>query len=107
MEIAERACQTILHDTSLHPLNWTVFPHRLVANAHVGCEHNCVYCYAKWLSRKGHVTARINATERLKQELKKRVEKDRPKEPVCLGSISDPYQPIEKKYEITRKMLSL
>lgn len=35
------------------------------------------------------------------------MEKDRPKEPVCLGSISDPYQPIEKKYEITRKMLEV
>lgn len=107
MAIIERTSQTILHDTSSYPLNWCIFPHRLVANAYVGCMHNCVYCYAKWYTRKGQVTAKINAHERLKHELKKRLEKNRPREPVCLGSISDPYQPNEQKYEITRKMLEV
>lgn len=107
MAIIETSCQTILHDTSSHALNWTVFPHRLVANAYVGCQHDYVYCYAKWYSRKGQITAKINAPERLKQELKKRIEKNEPREPVCLGSISDPYQLIEQKYEITRRMLEV
>lgn len=107
MAIIERTCQTILHDTSSHPLNWCVFPHRLVANAYVGCQHDCVYCYAKWYTRKGQITAKVNAPERLKKELKKRKEENKPREPVCLGSISDPYQPIEQKYEITRKMLQV
>jgi len=43
----------------------------------------------------------------LKKELKKRIAENKPREPVCLGSISDPYQPIEKKYKITRKMLEV
>jgi len=106
-EIVERTCQTILHDTSVYPLNFLIFPHRLVANAYVGCGHDCVYCYAKWYSRKGQITAKINAHEILKKELEKRIEKNRPKEPVCLGSISDSYQPIESKYEITRRMLEV
>jgi DNA repair photolyase len=106
-EIVEKNSQTILHDTSKYPLNFLIFPHRLTANAYVGCEHDCVYCYAKWYSRKGQVTAKINAHEILKKELKKRIEKDMPREPVCFGSISDPYQPIEQKYEITRKMLEV
>lgn len=106
-KIVERNCQTILHDTSKYLLNLLIFPHRVVANAYVGCMHDCVYCYAKWYSRKGQITAKMNAHEMLKRELKKRIEKNKPREPVCLGSISDPYQPIEKKYEITRKMLQV
>jgi DNA repair photolyase len=50
---------------------------------------------------------KTNAHERLKYELEKRIEENKPREPVCLGSISDPYQPIEKKYEITRKMMKV
>jgi DNA repair photolyase len=106
-EIIERTCQTILHDTSCYPSNWTVFPHRLVANAYVGCVHDCVYCYAKWYTKKGQIIVKINASERLKCELEKRIRKNKPKEPVCLGSISDPYQPLEEKYQITRKMLKV
>jgi DNA repair photolyase len=106
-EIVERSSQTILHDTSVYPLNFLIFPHRLVANAYVGCIHDCVYCYAKWYSRKGQVTAKINADKILRKELEKRIEKNKPREPVCFGSISDPYQPIEKKYEITRRMLEV
>lgn len=106
-EVTERTCQTILHDTSTYPLIFSIFPHRLTANAYVGCIHDCVYCYAKWYSRKGHVTVKTNAHERLRYELRKRIEKNRKREPVCLGSISDPYQPIEQRYELTRKMLGV
>jgi len=106
-EIVERTCQTILHTTSCYPLNFLIFPHRLVANAYVGCTHDCVYCYAKWYTRKGQVKVKTNAPERLREELNKRIEKNKPREPVCLGSISDPYQPIERKYQITRRMLEV
>ncbi|MEM3697856.1 MAG: radical SAM protein, partial [Candidatus Bathyarchaeia archaeon] len=105
--IKEQTCQTILHDTSKYLLNLLIFPHRLVANAYVGCGHDCVYCYARWYTRKGQITAKTNAYERLKQELQKRIGNNKPREPVCFGSISDPYQPIEQKYEITRKMLEV
>jgi DNA repair photolyase len=105
--IVERRSQTILHDTSKYLLNLLVFPHRLVANGYVGCGHDCIYCYAKWYTRKGQITAKTNAHEILKKELKKRIEKDKPREPVCFGSISDPYQPIERRYKITRRMLEV
>lgn len=105
--IVERNCQTILHDTSVYPLNCLIFPHRLMANAYVGCTHDCVYCYAKWYTRKGQVTAKINGHEILMKELERRIREDKPREPVCFASISDPYQPIEKKYEITRRMLEV
>jgi DNA repair photolyase len=75
----------------------------LTANAYVGCLHNCAYCYAKWYCKPDEIRVKLNAPEILKKELKNRI----PKEPVCLGSISDPYQPIELKYQLTRKMLQV
>jgi DNA repair photolyase len=83
------------------------FPHRLVANAYVGCVHDWGYCYAKWYCRKDEIRVKTNAPEILRKELKKRIEKGELREPVCFGSISDPYQPIENKYQITREMVKV
>lgn len=57
--------------------------------------------------KRDELKVKVNAPETLKKELKKRIEKGKPKEPVCLGSISDHYQSIEKKYQITRSMLEV
>jgi DNA repair photolyase len=53
------------------------------------------------------VRVKVNAPEILKKEVEKRIAKNKPREPVCFGSISDPYQTLERKYEITRKMLEV
>jgi len=78
----------------------------LTANGYVGCFHNCAYCYAKWYCPKDELRVKINSLEILRKELQKRIDKNKPKEPVCLGSISDPYQPIELKYQL-KKMLQV
>lgn len=104
-KIVEKCCQTILHDVSGHKLTWCIFPHRLTATAYIGCTHDCRYCYAKWYAPAGKMTVKVNAAERLRKELKNRIQRNKPLEPVCLGSISDPYQPIEQRYQITRRML--
>jgi len=106
-EIKELTCKTILVSVDQYPLNFLIFPHRLTANAYLGCQHSCSYCYAKWYCKKDEIRVKINAPEILKGELQKRIDKDKPKEPVCFGSISDPYQPIERKYQLTRKMLEV
>jgi DNA repair photolyase len=79
----------------------------LTANAYVGCSHNCIYCYAKWYCKKDEVRVKVNAAEILKKELQNRIKRNKPREPVCLGSISDPYQAIERQYQLTRKMLEV
>src|ERR1039457_1277213 len=106
-KIIELSCKTLLVDVSEYPLNFLIFPHRLTANAYVGCIHDCAYCYARWYCKRDEVRVKLNAAEILKKELKNRVAKGKPKEPVCLGSISDPYQHIELKYQLTRKMLEV
>jgi DNA repair photolyase len=105
--VKELNCKTLLVDVSEYPLNFSIFPHRLTANAYVGCLHECAYCYAVWICKRDEVRVKLNAPETLKKELEKRIAKGKLKEPVCLGSISDPYQPIELKYQLTRKMLQV
>lgn len=77
-------------------------------NPYRGCAHACIYCYAPSVIRwdKGKwgelVEAKINIPRILSKEL--RVKK---KGVVGLGTVTDPYQPAEKKYELTRKCLEL
>jgi len=79
-------------------------------NAYIGCEHGCTYCYARFMKRyTGHkeewgefVDAKINAANLLRLEIKKkRVGR------VWISGTCDPYQPLEKKYELTRKCLEI
>ncbi len=79
-------------------------------NAYVGCQHGCVYCYAKFMKRfTGHrepwgafVDVKINAAELLAREVKKK-KKGR----VWISGVCDAYQPLEKKYLLTRRCLEI
>jgi len=79
-------------------------------NAYVGCQHGCVYCYAKFMKRfTGHrepwgtfVDVKINAPELLAKEVKKK-RKGR----VWLSGVCDAYQPLEKKYKLTRHCIEI
>ena len=79
-------------------------------NAYVGCQHSCVYCYAKFMKRfTGHaeewgafVDVKVNAAELLAREVVK-------KKPgrVWISGVCDAYQPLERKYRLTRKCLEI
>lgn len=79
-------------------------------NPYVGCEHACTYCYARFMKRfTGHkeewgrfVDVKINAASLLQHEIKKKRIGTVWKSGVC-----DPYQPLEKKYELTRRCLEI
>ena len=79
-------------------------------NPFVGCEHGCTYCYARFMKRfTGHqeawgdfVDVKVNATSLLKNEIKnKKVGR------VWISGVCDPYQPLEKKYELTKGCLEI
>jgi DNA repair photolyase len=79
-------------------------------NPYVGCQHACVYCYAKFMKRfSGHrerwgefVDIKTNAPELLSCEVKKkRVGR------VWISGVCDPYQPLEKKYMLTKRCLAI
>ncbi len=79
-------------------------------NAYVGCQHKCMYCYAKFMKRfTGHhepwgefVDVKINAPDLLAREVKKK-KKGR----VWISGVCDAYQPLEKKYMLTRRCLEI
>ncbi len=79
-------------------------------NPYVGCSHACAYCYARFMKRfTGHkeqwgefVDVKINAPELLALEAKKKKVGR-----VWISGVCDPYQPLERKYMITRKCLEI
>jgi DNA repair photolyase len=79
-------------------------------NPYVGCEHKCTYCYARYIKRfTGHteewgdfVDVKVNAAELLEREVqRKRVAR------VWVSGVCDPYQPLEKLYELTKRCLEV
>ena len=83
-------------------------------NAYRGCEHGCVYCYARpshafhdlspGLDFETKLFAKPNAAELLRQTLAKPNYKPAP---IAMGTNTDPYQPIEDRFRITRSILEL
>lgn len=84
--------------------------YQYVINPYVGCQHNCSYCYARFMKRfTGHqepwgqfVDVKINAPDLLRLEISK-------KKPgkVWISGVCDPYQPLEAKYKLTRQCLEI
>jgi DNA repair photolyase len=83
-------------------------------NPYRGCEHGCVYCYARpshgYLNLSAGIDfetklfAKTNAAELLRTELGRR---SYVCSPINLGANTDPYQPIERRYRITRSVLEV
>ncbi|MHA1664926.1 MAG: radical SAM protein [Candidatus Njordarchaeales archaeon] len=80
-------------------------------NPYFGCEHACTYCYARFLlkvrgedpTRWGSfVHIKINGVSVLKKEIY-RAKRGK----ILFSSVTDPYQPIESKYKLTRKLLEI
>ncbi len=93
-------------------LNKTGIPgYAYCLNPYVGCQHACKYCYATFITERFRphaekwgefVDVKINAPDVLMKELPKAR-----KGIVYLSSVTDPYQPVERKYGLTRKCLEL
>lgn len=79
-------------------------------NPYVGCEHACTYCYAAYYTKifrnkkekwGSYVEVKVNSPSLVLKESKTK------KGSIYLSSLTDPYQPIEAKYELTRKILEI
>lgn len=83
-------------------------------NGYRGCEHGCIYCFARpthayhdlspGLDFETKLFAKPQAPELLRQTLAKRGYKPKP---IAMGTNTDPYQPIEGRYRITRRILEI
>jgi len=86
------------------PFEWSL-------NPYVGCVHACRYCFSRAYNARyrerdvgeafdRNIEVRTNFVERLRKELRRR-----PQGSVAIGTATDPYQPIEGKYRLTRGCL--
>src|SRR6478735_8055746 len=101
----EVTCRSALNGVKGMPFNWTLNPYR-------GCTHGCHYCFARRYQTQFElgpgdefsslIFVKVNFAEVLRREL------DKPswtRELVALGTATDPYQPIEGHYKLTRRSL--
>jgi DNA repair photolyase len=83
-------------------------------NPYRGCEHGCIYCFARpthcylglsaGLDFETVLIAKTNTAELLERELARPSYKVKT---IALGTNTDPYQPIERTYELTRRILEI
>jgi DNA repair photolyase len=86
------------------PFTWTINPYR-------GCEFGCRYCYARYthefmemrdgMEFEQKIYVKQHAAGLLRHELRR----VKPEEAIALGTATDPYQPAERRYEVTRGIL--
>jgi len=105
VEVIEAPAKSVINRVTGMPFSWSINPYR-------GCYHGCVFCYARrshtyleddgvtrWSSR---IYVKVNAPAVVRTELAKRSWKH---EYVAVGTVTDPYQPLEGRYRLTRGIL--
>ncbi len=103
IEVREKRARSVLSKSGIPGIDYCI-------NPYTGCAHGCRYCYATFMKRfTGHtekwgsfVDVKVNAPEVLKRQVKRAGGGH-----VVLSSVTDPYQPIEEKYKLTRKCLEV
>lgn len=109
LSFEETYCKTALNRVQARGMsfNWSLNPYR-------SCAHACVYCYAReyhtYLERDGtrdfeqRIIVKLNVAHVLREELAAPSWK---RELVAVGTATDPYQPAEGKYRLTRACLEI
>ncbi len=99
MKISEVSCKTALSPSSLPGLVYSLNPYR-------GCQHNCAYCYVPNVLRipRNDWGLFVNAKTNIPVVLSKELKNKKPGN-VGISTVTDPYQPIENKYKLTRYCL--
>lgn len=98
----------------LHRVNVWFLPFRWGINTYRGCEHNCMYCNARYTHEylglptekfTSKIMVKDNAPEALNKELS--MKKWNKNWTVNMATVTDPYQPAERKFKITREVLKV
>jgi DNA repair photolyase len=86
------------------PFRWTMNPYR-------GCEFACKYCYARYTHEFMEIRDNVEFERKIyvKQHaawlLRQELHQVKPGERIAIGTATDPYQPAERRYEVTRALL--
>jgi DNA repair photolyase len=106
VEYREEPCKSALNRVTGMPFSWSL-------NPYMGCAHRCTFCYVRAFERRADrpsddrygrsIRVKVNVAEVLRKEL------NRPSwrgEGVAIGAATDPYQPAEGRYRLTRACLA-
>src|ERR671939_1880756 len=101
----EQPCKTALNRVKGMPFNWSL-------NPYMGCVHRCTFCYVRAFERRADrpsddrygtsIRVKVNVVEVLRRELARASWEH---ETVAIGAATDPYQPAEGHYRLTRGCL--
>jgi DNA repair photolyase len=101
-EYREEPCRSALNRVRGMPFAWSL-------NPYMGCAHRCTFCYVRafearadrpWDDRYGaSIRVKTNVADVLRRQLARRSWQ---REPVAVGAATDPYQPAEGRYRLTR-----
>jgi DNA repair photolyase len=102
VEYREEPCRTALNRVKGMPFGWSL-------NPYMGCAHRCTFCYVRAFERRADrpaddrygrtIRVKTNVVEVLRRELGRPSWKG---EAVAVGAATDPYQPAEGRYRLTR-----
>jgi DNA repair photolyase len=106
VEYREEPCRTALNRVKGMPFSWSL-------NPYMGCVHRCTFCYVRAFELRADrpaddrygrsIRVKVNVAEVLRRELSRRGWK---RETVAIGAATDPYQPCEGRYRLTRACLA-
>ncbi len=93
-------CRSALNKSRLYGLDYTINPYR-------GCSHACIYCYVPSLIGISYDEfKKAEPKENIVDVLRKEIRKKK-RGIVGISTATDAYQPLEKKYELTRRILEI
>src|SRR5256885_11162944 len=105
VEYREEPCRSALNRVQGMPFKWSL-------NPYTGCVHRCTFCYVRAFERRADrpsderygrsIRVKVNVAELLRAELARRSWRG---DPVVIGAATDPYQPAEGRYRLTRACL--
>jgi DNA repair photolyase len=105
-EYREEPCRNALNRVKGMPFKWSL-------NPYMGCAHQCTFCYVRAFERRADrpsdyrygtsIRVKVNVAENLRRELARKTWKH---EVIAVGAATDPYQPAEGHYRLTRACIT-
>ncbi len=106
-EYREEPCRSALNRVRGMPFEWSL-------NPYMGCAHRCTFCYVRGFERRAErpaddrygrsIRVKTNVAEVLRRELSRPSWK---REAIAIGAATDPYQPAEGRYRLTRACIEV
>ncbi len=107
VEYREEPCRSALNRVERMPFRWSL-------NPYMGCAHRCTFCYVRSFERRAgrpsddrygrSIRVKINIADVLRRELTRKSWRH---ELVAIGAATDPYQPAEGRYRLTRSCIEV